>query len=100
MRSTTGRRSSVCGLLDAHAVVASLDSPEVNEAYAADKAETRSAAGGATEFQGKAARDGDLVRYTAPSVIFEHDGHRSSGKSGFLPKPGMPPSRTNNSTTI
>jgi 2-hydroxychromene-2-carboxylate isomerase len=57
--------------IDAAAVVAALDSPEVEAAYEADKAESRSAAGGPTEFQGKAASSDGLVRYTAPSVIFE-----------------------------
>jgi 2-hydroxychromene-2-carboxylate isomerase len=70
--------------IDAHAIVAALDSPAVSEAYAADKAEARSAAGGATEFQGKAAHDGELVRYTAPSVIFEQGGRRLE-VGGFQP---------------
>jgi 2-hydroxychromene-2-carboxylate isomerase len=62
--------------IDASAVVAALDSPEVTAAYEADKAEARTAAGGPTDFQGKAAIDGELVRYTAPSVVFELDGRR------------------------
>lgn len=70
--------------IDARAVVAALDSAEVSAAYEADKAQTRSAAGGATEFQGKAARDGELVRFTAPSVVFEHDGRRLE-VGGFQP---------------
>ncbi len=56
--------------IDAGALVGALDSERVGEAYAADKAQARSAAGGATEFQGKAAVSDGLVRYTAPSVIF------------------------------
>ena len=70
--------------VDARAVVASMDSPEVSAAYQADKAEARSAAGGPTEFQGKAAIDGELVRYTAPSLVFELDGRRLEG-GGFQP---------------
>jgi 2-hydroxychromene-2-carboxylate isomerase len=70
--------------IDARAVVSALDSPEVSMAYAADKAQTRSAAGGATDYQGKAALDGELVRYTAPSVVFEHDGRRLE-VGGFQP---------------
>jgi 2-hydroxychromene-2-carboxylate isomerase len=60
--------------IDVAALVASLDSQIVSDAYAADRAEARSAAGGATEFQGKAAVSDGLVRYTAPSVIFESVG--------------------------
>jgi hypothetical protein len=70
--------------IDADAVVAALDAPEVLTACEADKAETRTAAGGPTEFQGKAAMDGPLVRYTAPSVVFELDGRRLEG-GGFQP---------------
>jgi len=70
--------------IDAAAVVAALDSAAVNAAYEADKAQARSAAGGPTEFQGKAAVSDGLVRYTAPSVVFEADGrHLEAG--GFQP---------------
>ena len=62
--------------IDAAAIVAAMDAPEVIAAYEADKAEARTAAGGPTDFQGKAAMDGALVRYTAPSIIFELDGRR------------------------
>ena len=70
-----GALSGLAGI-DANAVLAALDSAEVTAAYEADKAEARRAAGGATDYQGKAARDGELVRYTAPSVIFEQAGRR------------------------
>jgi 2-hydroxychromene-2-carboxylate isomerase len=70
--------------IDAAAVVAALDSPAVSEAYAADKAEARSAGGGPTEFQGKAAVSDGLVRFTAPSVVFESDGRRLEA-GGFQP---------------
>ena len=50
---------------------------EVVAAYERDKAEARSAAGTAIEAQGKASTaDPGVVRYTAPSVIFERDGQR------------------------
>jgi 2-hydroxychromene-2-carboxylate isomerase len=62
--------------LDAAAIVAALDSPAVSEAYERDRAEARTAAGGPTEFQGKAAQTDGAVRYTAPSLIFEQDGRR------------------------
>ena len=57
--------------IDADAVVAAIDSPEVIDAYERDKAETRTAAGSPTEFQGKAGNSDGSVRYTAPSVVFE-----------------------------
>jgi 2-hydroxychromene-2-carboxylate isomerase len=68
--------------LDVAAVVGALDDPRVTAAYEADKARARSAAGGPTEFQGKAAVSDGLVRYTAPSLIFELDGKRLEG-GGF-----------------
>jgi 2-hydroxychromene-2-carboxylate isomerase len=70
--------------IDAAAVVAALDSAAVNAAYDADKAQARGAAGGPTEFQGKAAVSDGLVRYTAPSVVFEAGGQRLEA-GGFQP---------------
>jgi 2-hydroxychromene-2-carboxylate isomerase len=70
--------------IDVGALVAALDSAEVSEAYEADKAQARSAGGGPTEFQGKAALSDGLVRYTAPSVVFEADGRRLEA-GGFQP---------------
>jgi 2-hydroxychromene-2-carboxylate isomerase len=70
--------------LDLKALLGALDSDAVSAAYEADKHEARSAAGGPTEFQGKAAVDGGFVRYTAPSVVFERDGHRLEA-GGFQP---------------
>lgn len=77
--------------IDAQAIVAALDSPEVVAAYEADKAEARTAAGGATEFQGKAATDGELVRYTAPSVIFACDPPSRGGGGRRLEVGGFQP---------
>lgn len=71
--------------IDAAAVAAALDSPEVLAAYEADRAEARTAAGGATEFQGKAAVSDGLVRYTAPSVVFETADGRRLECGGFQP---------------
>ncbi|MDH4103567.1 MAG: DsbA family protein [Thermoleophilia bacterium] len=62
--------------IDAGAIVASLDSPEVAEAYEHDRAETRSAAGSAAEAQGKTSTSDGPVRFTAPSIVFELDGHQ------------------------
>jgi predicted DsbA family dithiol-disulfide isomerase len=60
--------------VDAAAVVAALDSPEVTEAYEADKAATRTAEGSAAELQGKTATTDGPVRFTAPSIVFSTNG--------------------------
>ncbi len=60
--------------VDAERLVALIDSPEVREEYERDKAETRTAAGSPTEFQGKAGNSDGQVRYTAPSVVFQRRG--------------------------
>ena len=70
--------------IDAAAVVAAIDTPATVEAYERDKASTRSAEGGATEFQGKAAVSDGLVRFTAPSVVFENGSGRLE-VGGFQP---------------
>ncbi len=79
-------RTALTGVegIDAAAVVAALDAPETTAAYERDKAETRSAAGGPTEFQGKAAVSDGLVRFTAPSVVFESGSARLE-VGGFQP---------------
>jgi hypothetical protein len=56
----------------------------VLEAYAADKAETRSAAGSAAELQGKTRITDGPVRFTAPSVAFQQNGMRLVA-GGFQP---------------
>ncbi len=60
--------------LDADAIVASLDSVAVADAYEEDRAEARTAAGSAAETQGKTSTSDGPVRFTAPSVVFEQDG--------------------------
>jgi protein-disulfide isomerase-like protein with CxxC motif len=67
--------------LDAQAVVDALDSAQVSAAYEADRALARTAAGGPTEFQGKAAQSDGPVRYTAPSLILR------SGERTRTPEP-------------
>ncbi len=62
--------------LDVDAIVGAIGSDEVEAAYQADRAEARTAEGTPTEAQGKAARTDGEVRYTAPSLIFEHEGRR------------------------
>jgi 2-hydroxychromene-2-carboxylate isomerase len=70
--------------LNGQEIVAMLDTPEVSEAYERDRAEARTAAGSATELQGKSAASDGPVRYTAPSVLFERDGVRLQA-GGFQP---------------
>ena len=63
--------------IDADAIVDHLDDPEVVTAYEQDKAEARSAKGTAIETQGKASTaEPGVVRYTAPSIVFEHHEQR------------------------
>jgi 2-hydroxychromene-2-carboxylate isomerase len=64
--------------IDPQALLEASGSPEVEAAFTADLDEARSAAGGATEFQGRSATAPDgRVRFTAPSVVF-------SGPAGSL----------------
>jgi protein-disulfide isomerase-like protein with CxxC motif len=71
--------------LDADAIVARIDDPDVREAYEADRARARTAAGSPTEAQGRAADTDGAVRYTAPSLVFEAgDGLRLEA-GGFQP---------------
>ncbi len=76
--------SRVPSIPAAEDIVARLDSDEVSEAYERDRAEARTAAGSASELQGKTAASDGPVRYTAPSVIFERDG-RALQAGGFQP---------------
>ena len=62
--------------IDVEAVIASIDTPEVEEAYQRDRAEARSAVGSPAELQGKTATTDGTVRFTAPSVVFEFAGRR------------------------
>jgi 2-hydroxychromene-2-carboxylate isomerase len=71
--------------LDADAVVARIDDPEIVELYKADRALARSAEGSPTHVQGRHSTSDGPVRYTAPSVIFEsRDGGRFE-VGGFQP---------------
>jgi len=69
--------------LDVDAVVAALDDAETSAAYESDKAQTRCAAGGATEFQGKARQTDGPVRYSAPSLVFESQSGARLEAGGF-----------------
>jgi 2-hydroxychromene-2-carboxylate isomerase len=71
--------------LDVDAVVASIDDPEVRDAYEADRRETRTAAGGPAEAQGRTANSDGAERYTAPSLVFETEDGRQLECGGFQP---------------
>jgi protein-disulfide isomerase-like protein with CxxC motif len=71
--------------LDAAAVVDRIDDPELVELYEADRALARSAEGSPTEVQDRASTSDGPVRYTAPSVIFEHSDGRRLEVGGFQP---------------
>lgn len=69
--------------LDVDTVMAQLDDPDNEAAYRLDKVEARSAAGSPTDAQGKAAKDGDAVRYTAPSLTITDADGRALEAGGF-----------------
>jgi len=71
--------------IDADEIVALIDSPGVLAAYEQDKAQTRTAAGSATELQGKAGDSDGAVRYTAPSLLFEAPDGRRLEAGGLQP---------------
>ncbi|HTB49494.1 MAG TPA: DsbA family protein [Solirubrobacteraceae bacterium] len=68
--------------LDAEAIVGALDDEQVSTAYEADRALSRTAAGGPTEFQGKSAQSDGPVRYTAPSLILRANAHAHDPGAG------------------
>jgi len=71
--------------VDATALVAAIGDSDVEEAYQADRAESRTAAGSPTEAQGREADTDGAVRYTAPSVIFRTAEGASLEVGGFQP---------------
>ena len=58
-------------------------------AYEQDKRDSRTAEGGATEFQGKARQTDGPVRFSAPSLVFEDDAGAAHG-GGRLPDRSRP----------
>jgi 2-hydroxychromene-2-carboxylate isomerase len=70
--------------LDTGAIMNAIGNAEVEVAYQADYAEARTAAGSATELQGKTAQTDGPVRYTAPSMVVEGSGSRLEA-GGFQP---------------
>ena len=71
--------------LDAEAIVGAIESPAVWEAYEADRAETRTAEGGPTHFQGKSFDSDGKERFTAPSLVLTAGGGASLEAGGFQP---------------
>jgi 2-hydroxychromene-2-carboxylate isomerase len=71
--------------LDADAVVARIDDPSLVELYEADRARARSADGSPTHAQGRFSTSDGPVRFTAPSVIFEHEDGGRQEVGGFQP---------------
>jgi predicted DsbA family dithiol-disulfide isomerase len=71
--------------LDADVVVAAIEDSATEEAYQADRAAARTAAGGPTEAQGRSANSDGAVRFTAPSVVFETEDGRRLEAGGFQP---------------
>ncbi len=71
-------RDALAGVpgIDAAAVVARLDDPEVGAAYQRDRAEARTAEGSAAQLQGKTANHDGPERFTAPSLVLEGGGMR------------------------
>jgi 2-hydroxychromene-2-carboxylate isomerase len=62
--------------IDVDALVSAIGTPEVEAAYERDRAEARTAATSPAELQGKTATTDGPVRFTAPSLVFEHAGRR------------------------
>jgi protein-disulfide isomerase-like protein with CxxC motif len=71
--------------IDAAQVVERIDHPDVVAAYEADREFARSAQGSPTHVQDRSSSSDGPVRYTAPSVIFEHADGRRLEVGGFQP---------------
>ena len=71
--------------LDADLVMARIDDPETVALYEADRARARSAEGSPTHAQDRHSTSDGPVRYTAPSVLFEHEDGRRFEVGGFQP---------------
>jgi hypothetical protein len=80
-----GLREALAGVegLDVEAILAAIDAEATVAQYEADKAETRTAEGGPTHFQGKARQTDGPVRYSAPSLVFQAADGRRLEAGGF-----------------
>jgi 2-hydroxychromene-2-carboxylate isomerase len=74
--------------VDAGAVVARLDDPDIVAAYETDRARARAAEGSPTQAQDRHSTSDGPVRYTAPSILFEDAGGRVMEAGGFQPFEG------------
>jgi protein-disulfide isomerase-like protein with CxxC motif len=83
----TALRKALSGVegVDADAVVGSIDDPEVVSLYERDKQLARAAEGTAVHVQDRHSTSDGPVRYTAPSVIFEHENGSRADVGGFQP---------------
>jgi 2-hydroxychromene-2-carboxylate isomerase len=81
LRTALGR---VAGL-DAAAVVDTIDDPGIVSLYESDKTLARSAEGTPIQVQGRHSTSDGPVRYTAPSVVFEHRDRGRVDVGGFQP---------------
>jgi hypothetical protein len=71
--------------LNADEVVAAIDNPAIESLYESDKALARSAEGTPIHVQDRHSTSDGPVRYTAPSVVFEHRDGRRVDVGGFQP---------------
>ena len=71
--------------LDAGLVVSRIDDPDVLAAYERDRGLARSAEGSPTHAQDRHSTSDGPIRYTAPSVVFEHADGRTIEVGGFQP---------------
>jgi protein-disulfide isomerase-like protein with CxxC motif len=71
--------------IDADAIVDRIDDPEIVALYESDRRLARSAEGSPTHAQDRFSTSDGPVRYTAPSVIFEHTGGGHLEVGGFQP---------------
>lgn len=69
--------------LDVDTVLGAIGDPATEDAYQADREETRQAAGTPAEAQGKTATTDGPVRFTAPSVVFTAEDGRRLDAGGF-----------------
>jgi protein-disulfide isomerase-like protein with CxxC motif len=84
LETEEGIRAALERVPDVDALMEAARSPEVEAAFAADRAEARTAEGTPTEFQGKSATTPDgIVRYTAPSLVFTTADGRRLEAGGF-----------------
>jgi protein-disulfide isomerase-like protein with CxxC motif len=81
LRAALARVSGV----DAGAAVAAIDDPATIAAYQRDRALARGAEGSPTHAQDRHSVSDGPVRYTAPSLVFEHEDGRHIEAGGFQP---------------